>query len=765
MSNDANTTQQLNQEQTISLSSIVKHAGEENTTGNNYAEVSRSVSSIFEYCGLTDLVAQSYQPEQSSQRNPVEQSPHVEHQSQAQSRQTIALVDLEQLEPYGQFVRLKPYCDQYGLDIATFAPRCKAQEVRKWETTSGIFYRLDELDRVRTLLRDEHARYLEKYLTILHEINRDMPSLANSRSGVAIEVATILDALSAKLSGVGQQADTEHQVDTAGKDTVAPLEQSDQQSVTAQRPYTTLLCDTNVLLDEPTMRWLLALYRAGAHFEWYTSRTIIRELLYVINEPHTRRLAFDVRYQQQYEQLNEDIRDIAERMAFLATLPKKDKALAKRTFLGSDPVDLHLHHAIISNDIEVLVTNDLQLFAHVSQTQRKQMPYRVWTADDCLAHLVQDNIAVMESAVLHLKTQYAQYQTSNKKQTTNDTQRIHVNVRLPYFHAHVDVALGLQQYAAQQHGKQEDAEQGPRHSGEKYTCPLCHETHQRVFSGKSARKNFMRLARALYELYPQLCNPQAQPFLKVYYVPSTSVIRYPQGKRIQYHAKIGATGISINTFDNEEFGSALAERIHDICPNCNLSAEQFVEQVEDVVFEYASQWQHSEQPDLSNRDFLGADRNRIATYLTAYGIDVREGDASFVYRPEFVCEQEGVVVYVDSCLWHSKDYSGTCKFKFSAYPLEHWQQEHAQERKDELNFRQQLRELGWRVVQVPHCQVLEKRHRSPYSVLFEQISDEQFSYEMLLRPAQRVFELEQRVRQLEAENQELAQQLSEASEH
>ena len=336
-------------------------------------------------------------------------------------------------------------------------------------------------------------------------------------------------------------------------------------------------------------------------------------------------------------------------------------------------------HNLSPKDInEVLVTNDLRLFARVTQEQRKQMPYRVWTADQCLAQLAQDNMEHMAQALTYLQEQYTKFDASDGKR-----HQISTTIQLPYFHSRLSTVLKLNHGSGQQSDKQVSSPHDGSSYAEEYICPLCHETHQRIFSSGAARENFIRIVQALYELYPQLCNPQAQPFLKICYLSSTSIIRNPQGKHLQYHAKIGTTGIIVHTFDSEEVGYLLADRLHDICPNCQLDPKQFVEHFEDVEYAYASQWQHKEKPDMSNTDYLANERNRIATYLTAYGIDVREGDASFAYIPDFVCEQEGVVVYIDSCLWHSKEYAGACKFRFHSYSLEHWQEEHVQARQAE----------------------------------------------------------------------------------
>lgn len=693
-------------------------------------EATKSVNLLYEQSGLQDLHIGTYQ--------------------------AVKLTDLDQIEQFGEFSRLQSYCEQYGLDEHTFATYCNALTVQKWETTSGRFYQVTELERVRVELRQEHAQYVERYLALLQKIRSELPTQDIPRTGITLDSSVLFEAVKTAQSAAEHHTDTCVKTDAKTESTLQRTEQYKGLHAFAEHPFVTLLCDTNILLDETSMRWLLALYRSGAHFEWYISGSIIRELLHVLGQWYSHHLIFKKQPKQQYEKFNEELRDIAEHMAFLAPLPKKDKVLARSTFLGSDPTDLHLHHAAIANDIEVLVTNDLRLFARVTQEQRKQIPYRVWTADQCLAQLAQDNMEHMAQALTYLQEQYTKFDASDGK-----CHQISTTIQLPYFHSRLSTVLKLNHGSGQQSDKQVSSPHDGSSYAEEYICPLCHETHQRIFSSGAARENFIRIVQALYELYPQLCNPQAQPFLKICYLSSTSIIRNPQGKHLQYHAKIGTTGIIVHTFDSEEVGYLLVDRLHDICPNCRLDPKQFVEQFEDVEYAYASQWQHKEKPYMSNTDYLANERNRIATYLTAYGIDVREGDASFAYIPDFVCEQEGVVVYIDSCLWHSKEYAGACKFRFHSYSLEHWQEEHVQARQAELDFRQQLRELGWRVVQIPHCAVLEKHRNPSYFRLFEYIVGESFTQDVLLRPAQRVFALEQRVQQLEAENIALMERLQE----
>lgn len=731
-------------------------------------ELADMVNILFDQSGLQDLLIGKYQP--------------------------VKLVDIEQLQQHGQFSRLKTYCALYGLDFQEVGVIGSKQNLQHWNTTSGTFYRVEELDTIRERIRRTHSQYLKKYIELLHSIDSNKQIISSWEKATVVDSSTVLDAINHKISVTKPDVLTDTYNVTADYNRLhnptgseAPEYSEIHELFKDKTPYTTILCDTNVLLDEVTMRWLAAMYQAGAHFELYISKAIINELQYVINEPHEHRLAVDVNYKNQYKNDKERIQYIVEHMTSFAALAKKDKEEAKRSFLGSDPVDLHLHHAMITNEIDILATNDLQLFSHLSQEQRQSMPYRVCTADECLATVARDNMKAMQQTLAYLHDQIAE---QNSVESAENKEKVTKTVRLPLFHAEFAKALGLSLNSAATRIKMSNqSEQSKQNSNDtrsnntahnisnnqsiqsnhvpsvdeqngEYICPICADIHTRVFSSDQAKEHFIRHAQALFEKYPQLCNPEAQPYLVIYYESSVSVIRNTHGRYVQYHAKLGSTGVSINTCDKDKLAETLAQTLYDICPNCQLREDQFVEQLDDVEFEYAAQWQHNPEPDMSITDFFMTERSRIATFLTAYGVSVTEDDSRFAYVPDYVCENYNTVIYIDSCLWHTKDYPGKCKFEFHDLPLLQWQEDHERERREELAFRQQLQELGWNVIQLPHCVAVEKHRRGAYASLFEAVSGEPFTEDVLLRPSQRIFELEQRVRELESDTENLWKQLS-----
>lgn len=541
-----------------------------------------------------------------------------------------------------------------------------------------------------------------------------------------------------------------------------------------KKPYITILCDTNILLNEVTVCWLLSMYQAGAHFELYTSRSIAREQRHIINKVHNHRFVEEEYYGILYKKYRVDLEYICEHMASFALLLKDGKTSARQTFLGSDLTDLHLHQAMVTNNIDILATNDLRLFSHLSREQRQQMPYTVYTADQCLADIVKKNMALMPDAIKHFR------ENCIVLNSDTNTQQSHTMLRLPNFHTKFFDALGLPRDfdTCQPHASSQTAptvtntEQPPQESSTKtvgstdsttFQCPICNEKHTRTFSKPNAKKQFIRNAQALHKAYPQLSSPVERPYLLLHYTSYASTSTNTHGQNIQCYAKLGKTGISISIHDNDNVEQIFAQTLQDICPNCQLRADQFIDNRIDAETEYASQWQNSVTPDTSIQDFLWSERKRISVFLTSCAINVKERDLRFTYVPDYVCESEKTVIYIDSCLWHSQDYQDDCTYKINLLSLLQWRNKHGKERNEELKYRQQLQDAGWKVIQLPHCKAIEKDQKGAYAYLFETISGEPFTQDVLLRPSQRVFELEQRIRSLEKTTQKLQRQLSTAS--
>ncbi|MEE1297007.1 MAG: very short patch repair endonuclease [Bifidobacterium sp.] len=98
----------------------------------------------------------------------------------------------------------------------------------------------------------------------------------------------------------------------------------------------------------------------------------------------------------------------------------------------------------------------------------------------------------------------------------------------------------------------------------------------------------------------------------------------------------------------------------------------------------------------------------VRRYLFARGFRFRKNDKRYPGRPDVVLPKWRTVVFVNGCFWHAHE--GCDKFRLPKSNVEFWTGKLDRNRERDRRQHQQLRDDGWRVIDVWECE-LDKAHR------------------------------------------------------
>jgi DNA mismatch endonuclease (patch repair protein) len=99
----------------------------------------------------------------------------------------------------------------------------------------------------------------------------------------------------------------------------------------------------------------------------------------------------------------------------------------------------------------------------------------------------------------------------------------------------------------------------------------------------------------------------------------------------------------------------------------------------------------------------------LRKYLFAHGFRYRKNDRSLPGSPDIVLPRYRTVIFFNGCFWHGHE--GCPKFVLPKTNTEFWQKKIERNRRRDLQVRQKLQQMGYRVFIVWECELATKERR------------------------------------------------------
>lgn len=111
----------------------------------------------------------------------------------------------------------------------------------------------------------------------------------------------------------------------------------------------------------------------------------------------------------------------------------------------------------------------------------------------------------------------------------------------------------------------------------------------------------------------------------------------------------------------------------------------------------------------------------VRKYLFSKGFRYRKNDKRYPGKPDIVLPKYRTVVFVNGCFWHQ--HPGCKAARIPKSNIEFWKTKLLRNAERDKAERQQLEEMGWRVIVVWECEISNKKKREErLAALAEEIS-------------------------------------------
>lgn len=146
--------------------------------------------------------------------------------------------------------------------------------------------------------------------------------------------------------------------------------------------------DANILYSRTVRDWLFALSTSEVQaFELFASEDVLAEVVYHFRRNNPSRSGGSVKA------LVDQMREL------VVMVSRYDCERARTDYLGADPNDLHLHAAAKDGNCSILLTDDRELYAGLSEEQLDSLPYSVCTSDEFFCDLAESSAVLLDQAV------------------------------------------------------------------------------------------------------------------------------------------------------------------------------------------------------------------------------------------------------------------------------------------------------------------------------------------------------------------------------
>lgn len=109
----------------------------------------------------------------------------------------------------------------------------------------------------------------------------------------------------------------------------------------------------------------------------------------------------------------------------------------------------------------------------------------------------------------------------------------------------------------------------------------------------------------------------------------------------------------------------------------------------------------------------------VRSHLFAQGMRFRKNDPRYPGHPDVVLPRYRTIVFVNGCFWHMHD--GCARRATPKTNVEFWQAKLLRNRERDRRQHEQLRAMGWRVIDVWECELTRARRDGRLARLVEQI--------------------------------------------
>lgn len=99
----------------------------------------------------------------------------------------------------------------------------------------------------------------------------------------------------------------------------------------------------------------------------------------------------------------------------------------------------------------------------------------------------------------------------------------------------------------------------------------------------------------------------------------------------------------------------------------------------------------------------------VRKYLFSQGFRYRKNDKRYPGKPDIVLPKYHTVVFVHGCFWHQ--HPGCMKVRIPKSNSDYWGPKLQRNSERDKTERQQLEDMGWRVIVVWECEILNKKKR------------------------------------------------------
>lgn len=111
----------------------------------------------------------------------------------------------------------------------------------------------------------------------------------------------------------------------------------------------------------------------------------------------------------------------------------------------------------------------------------------------------------------------------------------------------------------------------------------------------------------------------------------------------------------------------------------------------------------------------------VRSYLFARGFRFRKNDRRYPGHPDIVLPKYHTIVFVNGCFWHMHE--GCPKFKMPGSNVGFWTAKLTRNRERDGAQHEQLRAMGWRVIDVWECELERQSRDARLQSLASQILD------------------------------------------
>lgn len=111
----------------------------------------------------------------------------------------------------------------------------------------------------------------------------------------------------------------------------------------------------------------------------------------------------------------------------------------------------------------------------------------------------------------------------------------------------------------------------------------------------------------------------------------------------------------------------------------------------------------------------------VRSYLFARGFRFRKNDKRYPGRPDIVLPKYRTIVFVNGCFWHMHE--GCESFHMPKSNVEFWTAKLTRNRDRDRRQHEQLRQMGWRVIDVWECELRGDAREARLERLVGQIAE------------------------------------------